>query len=615
MKRHILATSISLLALVSSTVVWAQASPGSTPLRVGAEVSERLDSSDASGGPVGGEYRYEDFLFVGRAGARLEATMRSDDFDTYLEVFSADDLSMSLFSDDDGLGEGTNSRLRFVVPEAGPFILRARTFAGIEGGAYSLQLSERPRAPRAPRPAAVRKGIAVTGSLGTRDPENEDGVRYDAFSLRLAEDERVAISLASEAFDPVVSIGRMVRGSFTELAENDDQPGGGLNSLLIFSAPAPGEYVIRASGLGTESQGAYTLIVNDGPPPLAAKPISFGVEVSGELTSDDGSNDAGQRADAFSFTAEAGQRLAITLDSNDFDAYLQLFGPNGSSLGEDDDGGNEGTNSRLIRTLADTGTYVVQARALGGQGLGAYTLKIEETAPPPEPVSIVFGQTLQGEIKAEGVNDDEGRGFVAYRFDGQEGARVQIVVRSGDFDTFVQLGHRSEPFEMLASDDDGLGEGTDSRLTFSLPSTGEYEIRASPLVAGEKGLFSIELIDRGPQPLPGSILVDASARATLTDTDALTDEGNFYDDYRIEVAEGDKLIVTMVSNDFDAFIDIGRGEGTIGFDSVASDDDSLSDTHAKVDWTVDEAGTYLIRARSFAPGQTGSYTLNVERKP
>lgn len=615
MNRYALAASISILALACATMASAQASLQSTPLRVGEAISATLDGSDPTSGSGTGDYRYEDYAFTGRAGARLEAIMRSDDFDAYLEVFGANDLTTPLFSDDDGLGEGTNSRLRFVVPDAGSYILRARTLAGIEGGGYSLDLRERPRAPRAPRPLALRMGNAVSGSLGPRDPENDDGVRFDAFSLRLAEGERVAISLMSEAFDPVVSIGRMESGNFTEQAQNDDKPGGGLDSLLIFTAPTRGEYVIRASGLGAGSQGAYTILVNEGPAALAAKPISIGTVVTGELTAEDGLNDDGQRADAFSFTATAGQRVSITLDANDFDAYLQLLGPDGESLGEDDDSGDEGTNSRLIRTLAETGTYVVQARALGGEGLGAYTLGLAEATPVPEPDLIAFGQILRGEISSEGARDDVGRGFIAYRFQGTEGARVQVIVRSGDFDAFVQLGLRAEPFEALASDDDGLGEGTDSRLTFRLPSTAEYEIRASPLGAEEKGLFSVELIDRGPQPLAGSILVGASARATLADNDALTGDGIFYDDYRIQVAEGDKLIVTMVSNDFDAFIDVGREGMDSAFDSVASDDDSLSDTHAKVDWTVDAAGSYLIRARSFAPGQTGSYTLTVERKP
>jgi hypothetical protein len=77
------------------------------------------------------------------------------------------------------------------------------------------------------------------------------------------------------------------------------------------------------------------------------------------------------------------------------------------------------------------------------------------------------------------------------------------------------------------------------------------------------------------------------------------------------VKAGDKLRLTMVSNEFDTFIDIGRDQDG-SWMTVVSDDDGLSDTHAKVDWSVEEDGDYVIRARSFAPGQSGAYALTIE---
>ncbi len=612
MKRSLFAASISAFALMAGTGAWAQTA---TPLSVGASVSGTLDAADPTSGSDEDAYRYEDYELTVSAGQRLEAVLRSDDFDAYLEVFKAGELDDAIASDDDGLGEGTHSRLRFVAPEAGNYVLRARTLSGTEGGAYTLSLSQRPPAPRAPRPTALRRDTPVSGALNARDPESDEGARYDAYAIRLRGGDRVSISLDSEAFDPLVRIGRTVRGSFVELAQNDDGPDGGLGSRLIFTAPDDGEYILRATGFDSGAEGAYTLKLTDGPPPLASKPVSIGDEVDGELTTSDGTNDAGQRADAYTFSATAGQRVEITLDSSAFDAYLELFDATGKSVGEDDDGGDEGTNSRLIRTLTAGGTYTVQARALGDDATGSYTLKIAQAAPVPEPTSIALGQTLQGEIKTDGARDDEGRGYVAYRFQGTEGMRAQIIMRSGDFDTFVQLGRSGETFESLASDDDGLGEGTDSRLTFKLPATGEYEIRASPLSGSEKGLFSVELLDKGPQPLPGSILVGATARGTLSDNDALTDDGIFYDAYRVQAAAGEKLNITLVSNDFDAYLEVGREKSDGAFESLAQDDDGLSDTHAKLEWTPERAGTYVIRARSFSTGSTGAYTLTVERKP
>jgi hypothetical protein len=43
-------------------------------------------------------------------------------------------------------------------------------------------------------------------------------------------------------------------------------------------------------------------------------------------------------------------------------------------------------------------------------------------------------------------------------------------------------------------------------------------VRASPLGSDGKGLYSLELTDRGPQPEPGSLLIGSTARGTLTET-------------------------------------------------------------------------------------------------
>lgn len=614
MRRFVFAATVSAVALLAG----ASQAQTASQLQIGADVSGRLDDSDPTlGSEDDGQYRYQDYKISVRAGQRLEAILRSDDFDAYLQVFAAGQEGAdgeALAEDDDGLGEGTSARLRFVAPANGTYTLRARTLSGVDGGAFSLSLAERAPAPRAPRPTGIRVGASVEGTISDRDPEaDDDSGRYDAYVFRAFAGQRVAVALNSEAFDPMVRIGRMERGSFVEDASNDDGAGVGLNSYLVFTAPSAGEYVIRATPLGSDGAGAYTLKLDEAPPPLAATPITVGGSVDGTLSDDDGVNDGGAKADAYSFTATAGQRIDATLNSDDFDTYLELFDSAGKSLGEDDDGGEEGTNSRLIATLKDGGEYTLQVRSTGDQTTGAYTLALAEAAPEPEPTALPFATLTQGEIEADGGRDDEGRGYDAYTFSGEAGTRVQVVMRSGDFDTYLQISKPGE-FEALASDDDGLGEGTDSRLNYILPETGEYVIRASPLGADEKGLYSIELTDKGPQPEPGSILIGATAHGTLSDNDGLADDGASFDAYAVTVSEGDKLTVTLVSNDFDAYLDVGRDkDGT--WESVVSDDDGLSDTHAKVDWTVDEAGTYVIRARSFAQSQKGAYALTVERKP
>lgn len=469
-----------------------------------------------------------------------------------------------------------------------------------------------------PRSGGIRLGQTVEGALAARDAGDADGARHDAFAFRAREGDRFAVSLDADDFDPLVVVGQGTGGDFVELARNDDSAGGGLNSYLVFTAPRSGSYVIRAQAVSEDPLGTYALTLGEAPEPLSAQDIAIGDSVSGDLIEGDGINEAGARADAYRFSGRADQRVSADMTSAAFDAYLELFSEIvgvRTSLDTDDDGGALGTDARLVFTLPTDGDYVLEARAFS-EGSGGYQLNLAEVEAEPAPAALAFGtEAVQGEIADADPTDDEDRGYDAYGFSGVEGSRVQIVMRSGDFDTFLQIGKAGGEFEMLASDDDGLGEGTDSRLNYILPEAGDYVVRASPLGSEEDGLYSIELTDRGPQPVAGSIVVGATARGTLTETDAIADDGNLYDAYAVTVGAGDKLTLTMVSNEFDSVLEVGRDGEDGRFESVATDDDGLSDTHAKIDWTVEGAGDYVIRARSFAQGQLGAYAMTVEPRP
>jgi hypothetical protein len=173
MRRSVITATVSAFALVAGASLFAGQAMAQAQLQIGGGVEGKLDDHDAVLGADDGQYKFEDYQFTARAGQRLEAIMRSDAFDTYLEVFragqeQADDGAFA--SDDDGLADGTNSRLRFVAPANGTYTLRARTLSGVEGGDYSLSLAQRPPAPRAPRPTAIRLGQTLDASIADTDP-------------------------------------------------------------------------------------------------------------------------------------------------------------------------------------------------------------------------------------------------------------------------------------------------------------------------------------------------------------------------------------------------------------------------------------------------------------
>lgn len=596
-----LMTAASALALLAGAAE-------AQELRIGGQVSGGLTSSDRTRD----DHRYDDFRFTARSGQRIEAVLRSDDFDAYLELYREGALDQPLASDDDGLREGTHARLRFTIPAGGAYVLRARTLSGQDGGAYSLALRERPPAPRPPRPRTLRVGSTVEGSLDQQDPETDEGGRYDHYAFRAAAGERLAITLTakSEGLDPLVRVGR-AGGRFSELASNDDTDG--LNAYLVFTAPVAGDYLVRAESVSGE--GGYELKLEPGPVAVPPRDVALGATIDGALAQGDGVNDQGRRADRYRFTGQAGQRLRATLTSGEFDTYLALFREGSSeAVAEDDDGVGGGTDSRLTVTLPADGVYVLEARSFEATSSGAYQLKLEEAAPERAPEGLDFGGKVSGAIDENDPKDDEGRGYDAFTVTGVQGRRMQAIMRSGDFDTYLRIGKAGEDFTELAEDDDGLGQGTDSRLNFTFPENGSFVLRAMGLTAGEDGLYALELNDRGPEPKPGGLLVGATARGTLTDADATTEAGALYDAYRIDAKRGDRLRFTMVSNAFDAIVRVGR-EKEGAFEQVVEDDDGLSDTHARLDWEVPSDGAYLIQAGAFYPGGVGEYALTVERRP
>ena len=268
MRRSTFIMTVSVIALFAAGQAAAQ---DAMPLRFGQTVNGQLTAEDTKvDSEELGQYLYDTWSIQARDGQRLEVTMRSAVFDTYLEAYEGSDTGEAIAMDDDGLGEGTNSRLRFSA-DNGTYIIRARTLAGLEGGDYTIQVTDRGPAPRAPRPTAIRMGDDVDGAISDRSPSEEDGqygeYTYNGYSFRARQGERFAITLESEDFDPIVRVGRMGRGgAFEELAQNDDTGGGGLNSYLVFTAPRNGDYIIRATPLGADGVGAYTLALAEAAP-------------------------------------------------------------------------------------------------------------------------------------------------------------------------------------------------------------------------------------------------------------------------------------------------------------------------------------------------------------
>lgn len=243
--------------------------------------------------------------------------------------------------------------------------------------------------------------------------------------------------------------------------------------------------------------------------------IAANQQVSGNLSSMDGRWD-NKPTQTWAFQCMAGQAFQMDILST-WDNYAIVFDPMGTAVARNDDDG-EGLNARINLTCGATGVYRLGVTTFTSNTTpGAYTLQVQSmgqtslnqpqpmnvpqpmqqpvsqaapgaTMPSATPVSlpitggipapgqigtIQMGTNVQGRLETGDQRMNDGTWADVWQFQGTQGQRVVIELRSEEFDTYVQLldgqGNR------LAEDDDSLGD-LDSRVEFTLTGSGMFQI-------------------------------------------------------------------------------------------------------------------------------------------
>ena len=110
--------------------------------------------------------------------------------------------------------------------------------------------------------------------------------------------------------------------------------------------------------------------------------LSFNRAVNGELTQDDGRLNNGEFRDPYTFQGRAGQQVDIVMESETFDTYVFVRGPNGFSRDNDDDGTIH--RSRITVALPADGQYYVYATSFAAGSTGRYRLTVRSSDPRPQ---------------------------------------------------------------------------------------------------------------------------------------------------------------------------------------------------------------------------------------
>jgi len=171
-------------------------------------------------------------------------------------------------------------------------------------------------------------------------------------------------------------------------------------------------------------------------------------------------------------------------------------------------------------------------------------------------------------------------------------AAVIATLRSPFFDTILEL--YDDQGRLIDANDDY--DGTDSRLILDLPA-GTYQFRVKSYWDDGAGAYTLEADYYQPPP---AVVVDVTApgvRSGFLAEDAI-------DTYRLTLPLPATVTVDLASKEFDTYL-----EALDAFGMLIDANDDYHDTDSRLVLTL-EAGTYMFKASSFWPSESGAYTIS-----
>jgi hypothetical protein len=655
--------------------IYAAVDAGGRRVATGEEASGSISTADL----LGSDGRIQVWVLWADPGEHVRVDLRSTAFDPYLRVVGPG--FGSGLTDDDG-GEGLNARLCFEVPAGGETRVVASALS--DGtGAYRIAVAAVAEdaceaTTEAQDPASlVATSLLAVGQTGEGTLSDSDTRLYgslaQAWTLQGAQGTDVTLDLRSTDFDSYLT----VLGPGLETLTDDDG-GGRCDARLTFTFPETGDYRVVVSTLG-DGTGSFTLSASEEPGPLtegSCIPATTGgstpesgaaldeVPILGQLSLEGGVDGAlmgderlfrGSPVQGWTVEGEGGQRLAITMTSEEMDSYLYFDGPGFDEPLSNDDGAGE-LNARICVQLPESGTFRAFPGRLSADGAGkAYRLEVTAAEAEalcddfqlsegmvtaallsldPQGRTIEPGQTVESELTdTDTKHPSNGTLVEAWRLVASPGSTVWIDMLSDAFDPVLRVLGPSLP----EAESDDFSEGWNSRLEVTVPDDGIVLVVAGAFYSEGSGAFRLR-VSTDPPPLevnagggggdasvgtraaagllddlvrdPGLVVpMGAEVEGRLTESDAVLSDGHRAQAWTFHGNAGDEVIFEAVSEDFDPVIYLeGPGVG-----NPLTDDDGGEGLNSRLVLQLPESGAFTVVVGSLEE-KTGSFKIRVLRR-
>lgn len=231
-----------------------------------------------------------------------------------------------------------------------------------------------------------------------------------------------------------------------------------------------------------------------------AAPLAAGVQ-HGTLSHGSPSLAAGERFALYRIDLVPGRRVQIRMRSSQVDPLLELTGPGGLRVANDD--AFPGTLDAILELVpAVEGTYLLRATTASPNELGAFVLEVRELDAAGRGDVLVLNRLQESTLGNPNVLGMPGRWL---HFQAEAGTIVTLRVTSTAFDTLAMVigpdGQRWVNDDANDLGPDGTERGLDSTVTFAAPRDGAYELVVMAYGGQGGGTFRVRSRLRPPPRL------------------------------------------------------------------------------------------------------------------
>ncbi len=544
---------------------------------------------------------YHTWIFVGQPGDIVTIRMESPTLTPSVELY---DANGNLLASDVAEAPGSMAIIEEFELSGGIEYHIVVSQLGSEPGDYALALIRVNQPPPTELPTATPEIQQVLG-YGQEVRGQVLGGGPDRWRFPGSEGDSVTVRVEADTDSDLIPILELYGPGAILLEADTNEDGSLVAQITGYVLDQTGEYVIAVRSRGGD--GRYTLRLEQSVapyPPGDQSDIEIGDRVQASL-------DLNGEQDRYLLSAEAGTVINIAMDVRvgSLNPYLEVYGPTGALIAEDD---NSGSNQNALiegLELDMSGVYTIVARSASGVGTGTYTLtimpltQVEPESPEgfaPQEASLgdlVIGEQVEGAI----LSSTE---YQWWTLDLDAGDIVSVAVDAAPGSTLdPEVAIYGADGTVMAQDDDS-GEGKNALISgFVAPYSGPYFVAVSSWDMTPGGAYTL-LVERGNVVLGGEVNAGQTFEGTLPDGGRAT--------YTLRGTAGQMIALEVLSQPEGSWDPVMQLYGPDG--SLVSENDDRTpgvERDPLLLTPLPETGTYIIVISSYDNGPGGDYQLIV----